>query len=423
MSSVSWVAFSERERKRTLDILSAFSESGTLDELGIGRVRDAFSDLLFPGTSTIQTRARYFLIIPWIYQDLERQSPVANASMRARQHEVKLIDLFRRQMAVGEGDTRGVIGGTAGADLVQLPSQIYWQGLSRWGIRSRVGQRAAYHRLLGAHNFGSLAAGEELDSLNSDPSWWDREIPPEPDELWEAPTLALDAPEAVYLQEMVTIKQPGTLLAALAEHGETLPSSSLPWHLPAEIRDNLLPGVTDHLRHAENFSVAMNGATILFNLMIAEQKADGSDFVDQYRAHFTEWASTVSSRSGKLSEWFETSEAREEFWNVARLGNPRVPGIREREFIEAWIERTIDAPGSLMEDADVRHLIAERELWLKGPNRAKLESASALEAWNGGPGSAPLEFRWGTVRTLINDIADGLAIGDSPASGEPVART
>ncbi len=423
MSSISWVAFSEGERKRTLDILSAFSESGTLDELGIGRVRDAFSDLLFPGTSTIQTRARYFLIIPWIYRNLERQSPVSNAAMRARQYEIKLIDLFRQQMAAGEGDTRGVIGGTAGADLVQLPSQIYWQGLSRWGIRSRIGQRAVYHRLLGARSFDSLAAGEELDPLSGDPTWWDREIPPEPDELWEAPTLALEAPEAVYLQEMVTIKQPGTLLAALADHGEKLPSSSLPWHLPVEIRDNLLPEVTDHLRHAENFSMAMNGATILFNLMIAEQKTDGAEYIDKYRAHFTEWSSSVGSRAGKLSEWFDTSEARDEFWSIARLGNPRLPGGREKEFIETWIMGTIDDPGSLIEDAGVRRLIAERELWLKGPNRAKLASASALEAWIGGPGAAPLEFRWGTVRTLMNDIAEGLAIGDSSASGEPVAST
>jgi hypothetical protein len=423
MSSIGWVAFSEGERKRTLDILSAFSESGTLDELGIGRVRDAFSDLLFPGTSTIQTRARYFLIIPWIYRDLERRSPVRNASARARQYEVKLIELFRRQMATGEGDTSGVIGGTAGADLVQLPSQIYWQGLSRWGIRSRTGQRAAYHRLLGARDFESIARREELDPLAPDPSWWDSELPPEPSGLWEAPTLALEAPEAAYLQDMVTIRQPGTLLAALVARSEALPDSPLPWHLPALIRDSLLPEVAEQLAHAENFSLSMNGATILFNLMIAERKTEGAGFVEQYREHFTEWASTIESRAGLLSEWFGSRAAREEFWNTARMGNARLPGIREKEFIEGWIARAIESPGSLMQDSAVRQLIAERELRLKGRSRAKLASASALEAWSGGPGASPLGFRWGTVRTLVNDIADGLAIKESTSSGEIVART
>jgi hypothetical protein len=423
MSSIGWVAFSEGERKRTLDILSAFSESGTLDELGIGRVRDAFSDLLFPGTSTIQTRARYFLIIPWIYRELEGRSPVSNALTRARQYEVKLIELFRQQMAVGEGDTVGVIGGTAGADLVQLPSQIYWQGLSRWGIRSRLGQRAAYHRLLGARNFGLLARGEELDPLASDPSWWDSGLPPEPDDLWVAPTLELEPTEAAYLREMVTIQVSGTLLAALVSRGELLPDAKLPWQLPAEFKDALLSDVAEQLSHAENFSLAMNGATILFNLMIAERKTEGAKFIDTYREDFTDWAASVQSRSGALEEWFGSSEAREKFWSTARMGNPRLPGVREKQFIENWITRSIESPGSLMEDAEVRQLIAQRELHLKGPSRAKLRSASALEAWNGGPGASPLDFRWGTVRTLVNDIAHGIAIEDSSDSRETIART
>lgn len=41
-----------------LDTLSLVRQQGTLDELGIGTVRDAPADLLFPGTSTIQTRPR-----------------------------------------------------------------------------------------------------------------------------------------------------------------------------------------------------------------------------------------------------------------------------------------------------------------------------------------------------------------------------
>lgn len=45
-----------------LDVTSQFGERTTRDELGIGTVRDAFADALFPGTSTIQTRAHYFLI-------------------------------------------------------------------------------------------------------------------------------------------------------------------------------------------------------------------------------------------------------------------------------------------------------------------------------------------------------------------------
>jgi len=47
-----------------MELLASWRESETLDELGVGTIRDAFSDFFFPGTSTIGTRARYMLFSP-----------------------------------------------------------------------------------------------------------------------------------------------------------------------------------------------------------------------------------------------------------------------------------------------------------------------------------------------------------------------
>ena len=63
MSAFVWLDYSERERRKMLDVVDLFREHDTRDELGIGSVRDAFADMLFPGTSTIMTRARYFLLV------------------------------------------------------------------------------------------------------------------------------------------------------------------------------------------------------------------------------------------------------------------------------------------------------------------------------------------------------------------------
>jgi len=52
-------------------VLDLLAEKGVVDELGIGVIRDAFADLLFPGISTIQTRAKYFLIVPRLLKDYE----------------------------------------------------------------------------------------------------------------------------------------------------------------------------------------------------------------------------------------------------------------------------------------------------------------------------------------------------------------
>jgi len=84
MSAFVWLDYSERERRKMLDVVDLFGEHDTHDELGIGSVRDAFADMLFPGTSTIMTRARYFLLVPWTYQRLERSRVGSQKWRRAR---------------------------------------------------------------------------------------------------------------------------------------------------------------------------------------------------------------------------------------------------------------------------------------------------------------------------------------------------
>src|SRR5437762_10514601 len=100
-------------------------------ELGLGGIRDAFADQLFPGTSTIQTRAKYFLFIPWIYLILERkQTPSASIEVKGRKLEAELI------LALGQSeDKEGIIGKRRKENVQRLPSSIYWQGLLTWGIR------------------------------------------------------------------------------------------------------------------------------------------------------------------------------------------------------------------------------------------------------------------------------------------------
>ena len=95
-----WLDGSERQRRQMKDILSQFKEQGTRDELGLSVIRDAFADLLFPGTGALQTRARYFLFVPWMYQEFERKRvPASEIGRRVRQFEVKLIDILIENVA------------------------------------------------------------------------------------------------------------------------------------------------------------------------------------------------------------------------------------------------------------------------------------------------------------------------------------
>src|SRR3954466_7773135 len=105
-STLSWLDFSAEEQRRTREMLRLFEEKESRDELGIGQVRDAFSDLLFPGTSVLLTRSLYFLIVPWCAQYADSTAHYK----RGRQ----TMDLVERRALVALKDSspaeRGIIG-------------------------------------------------------------------------------------------------------------------------------------------------------------------------------------------------------------------------------------------------------------------------------------------------------------------------
>ena len=64
-----WVDFSNSDREKVFDVINLLQEPGAVDEIGIGQVRDAFSNLFFQGISTVQTIAKYFLIVPNVLKE------------------------------------------------------------------------------------------------------------------------------------------------------------------------------------------------------------------------------------------------------------------------------------------------------------------------------------------------------------------
>ena len=130
-----WIDFSKSERNKVLSVLDLLMEAGTLDELGIAPIRDGFANLFFPGTSTIQTRAKYFLIVPYALKDLE-YSKETNPSRC-----LKIFDEVERQcgeqlISSGE-DTEGIVGSRSLGQnrwVKRTPADIYWAGLRSYGI-------------------------------------------------------------------------------------------------------------------------------------------------------------------------------------------------------------------------------------------------------------------------------------------------
>jgi hypothetical protein len=69
-SNLAWLDFAEDDRRKMMEVVSLFKLRETRDELGFGSIRNTFAEMLFPGTGTMQTRARYFTV-PGIYQCID----------------------------------------------------------------------------------------------------------------------------------------------------------------------------------------------------------------------------------------------------------------------------------------------------------------------------------------------------------------
>jgi len=127
-----WIDFSAQDREKAMNVLRLGQEKGALDELGIGTIRDGFANFFFPGTSTIQTRAKYFVLIPYILRQV-----FITTKAQTVEHVLREIDEKERYIAQQLGNHEGVIGRDRiriGKWVVRPPVSIYWQGLKTFKL-------------------------------------------------------------------------------------------------------------------------------------------------------------------------------------------------------------------------------------------------------------------------------------------------
>jgi Family of unknown function (DUF6361) len=218
-----------------LDIVDLFREHDTRDELGVGSVHDTFADLFFPGTSTIMTRARYFLLVPWTYQQLEGQRiGSAHITERARRAEIDLISTIEQSE-----ESEGNIGKLARTALKRLPSNIYWQGLGVWGIRAFSGSQAQYHRSLDRHyvqitRHGGRISEQDFEHDDLATPNWHAGLISAPTKFPKECSLRLTHREAEYLAERIRLSpmSAGSLLAELVARGQPSADVAFVWQLP-----------------------------------------------------------------------------------------------------------------------------------------------------------------------------------------------
>jgi len=398
-SSFTWLDYSEHDRRKMVDVISAFREQDTRDELGIGTIRDGFADMLFPGTSTIQTRARYFLFIPWMHKALERKKVAsAKAAEWARGRETGLIYALEES-----GNGRGNIGREARDKLKRLPSNIYWQGLRTWGIRQFAGSQDQYHRSLDRYYVtkGQMLRSDDKDVVSGfcEPNWHSL-LPEQPDGFPWTATFDLRQVESDYLVGRILANVGSSLLAYLVR--QESPPSDRPFVWESELYGGFPADIRLRVDHARCFSETIQGAALLYNLMLAKLSHQ-DETVERYREQIGDWADLVAERRSTLAAWDYG-----EFWDVLDKSEARVP-TRTRQFVLHWLDRSLSMSDQrqIADDGDLRNLIHNRERMLKR-GQARLDNPRALELWSGAAGTGRLDFRWGVSRDILTDIVEGL---------------
>ncbi len=356
--------------------------------------------MLSPGTSTIQTRLRYFIFLPWIFLRLEQQRvPPAEFAQRLRDTEAKLIQQLRHL-----GSNQGVIGFAAGRDLKRFPSEAYWGGLGAWGLRRLDLSLPEYGKRVAA--IGRLRPERDDDgnaSLRAVSMW--APMPEAPPRFLDEPaTFELTEEEAQLLVDQIRQHQPSSLLASLCGNPAQVTDAAFPWDVPTE---GLSERLRETLHHARCFSELTVGPQHVYNVLLARRARaefgwDTHDLEDRELDALERWVELIADRHDELRTWVDTLP---EFWAV--LAQVDSVGIPTRDFVSDMVTRAVTNPAGLVDDPVVETKIRDREIRLKS-KRARLAHRSALENWNQVPFGGQLNYRWPITRSYLTDLAAGL---------------
>jgi hypothetical protein len=393
------------------EVLALMKEPGTLDELGFGRLRDAYADTLFPGFTTIQTRARYFLAVPKIMldwaelTDSKRRRQPLDEYLKIKENELART-LKSNHDAVGLS-LEGVIGHTMTetGGVTRRPSSTYWNGLRVFGIvrteRSltefcRYWRREGSSEKAVSSDEGSDDAEQRFDSIIH------KKLPGSRGEWPAGLTLKLNLDEASFLRERFIAAHglANTVCAQLLSHqgltidalndGYTDFSAFSAWATKQHV---LSQQCRDNIEAAQRFSLVVRGAHIVFNRLMAEITNDAG-LKSRCGKRYEGWRATARLEGifhpNAHHEWLKVAEGRS-----AGMG-------RTADFLARWNELNL---AHEPQESEIDALVRKQALDNKAARSLLTKLPAEQSDWYG---MDALDYRWQTVRRILKDIVEAL---------------
>ena len=388
-----WIDFSKSERNKVLSVLDLLSEAGTLDELGIAPIRDGFANLFFPGTSTIQTRAKYFLIVPYTLKDMEHASET-NPNRMLRSIDDAEKQCAERFLANGE-DTDGVIGGRSlgqGKWVKRTPADIYWAGLRNYGIftggtlslteyvRVVCALKNQKSTLAKMGNRNDQAEENEKDDKDAGDlfhrQFWS--IPTYQEGWMEHLDIKLSQEEGAFLKKQIISSYPDSMMAFILKNHITEIFECRNFQELKQLIERFPGDVQNDYRLAASFSDYLYVLRVLYNIIVSNGNNEDAN-IEWQRIH-PELEQIASVDLEKI---------------FSRLL------VQRNVFLCNFLRKT----QALMMLDDVDGLMTEirrRERELK-QNRAKTLHPGEFSpsAWFGG---GHLDYRFGNAKVIVRDI-------------------
>lgn len=383
-----WIDFSTTDKNKVLGVLDLLSEKGVLDELGIASIRDAFSEYFFPGTSTVQTRAKYFFMTPYIFKDLEQGEEVDYTKLKLEFFNTE--ETCAHDLLDNSSDEKGIIGKRAilnGKWVNRKPSSIYWSGLQKYGIIRYKLSIDDCIKMIGSQNrkkTKSRTLGNSTDKTegSSDDKF---ACASQSSHFINCPTyykgwiddlnINLTSEEGQFLKNQIISNCENTMLGYILKEGiyEVLNCNSF-MDLEAII-DKFPKKIQNNYFKAVSFSYFVFALRVVYNFLISNGKNEKA----------CEWLNLLN-----LNEYSQVDI--EDIMASCEIHNPKL-----RKFL--------NDSKNLMENEDIEGLkecIKDREVSLKGNSAKSLHIGEFdPQIWYDGD---MLNYRFHTAKNIIKDI-------------------
>jgi len=428
-SKFGWVDFNPKHKDTFDEMLRALQGPGVVDELGVGVVRDSFSDKLFPGTSTIMTRAKYYLLTPYIFRNYLREDIKDHPNPRVylEKAENNIIEQLYQQMVeadknaeLSEGEkkerTQGILGSNTqrrGEELERKPSAIYWNGMRVWGIINTELSLSNLLSTISKSRKELITQMEDSESLFASNTQFSGKLL-QLNELgtnWEEDfKITLEEREADYLRNKILERLKGSMLHELMTYKNRslkevfLSSKSFEEFAGRAPKDELPESLYLILRQASLFWKVMNGAHILYNIMIFESYGQGA--LNKFIPIWGQWVKEIHKGQNEIKEVLLADH----LWRLGKQTNHTADKHTKR-FIAKWIEAA-KSPHTLdHQNEELQKLVINQEIHKKG-GRSRLltkKDSKLMQEYEGERiGFDDLNYRFGTIKMIVDDIHKGL---------------